>query len=594
MAVPKGNFFKELKRRNVIKVAITYAIVAWLVIQIAVATFPFLNLPGWGIPLVIWLSGLGFPIALILAWAFEMSPDGIIRTSSADSKENPLPNDRKKPPTIRLLIGFMLLIIAGQLVYNNYWGKGVSSKNIEKSIAVLPFTNMTGDNAQQHLCDGLTEEIIFRLSMVKGFDKVISRSSVMRYKNSDMSIPEIAKELGVANILTGSFSMSGDKVRITANLLHGESEAIITPYRYDRPYGDIFEIHSEVAHDVAAKLNTSLTENEEKGIKRIPTTNLEAYNLFLQSQYRLDALGMLGFDSIYYEMLNQVSDLDSSFSSAYAAKAQYWIVRGLYTGNLEREIVIKEIEPLLEKSIALDSSDYYVNVFIGYYELWYHWSFKEAVHYLTKAYELNPNLGGTITISILYSALGKSSEAAEFADIIFKNSAYTSNVYSAVVAYYFDGQIEKALKLIDDGIRIFGYEFSEVVNSATKVWNYLGEYSKTAELINKVWGNPIESNPHFLGHLAIAYNNTNRQSEALKYVEKLRELSAEGAVGSPSFYLAMYYANSENIEESFRWLNKAFETREVEMYWLKVNPLFKPLSIDPQWQEMLDKVGFPR
>ena len=156
-----NQFFQELKRRSVYKVAITYTVVAWLVMQIGSIVLPTIKAPDWVMQALLLFLIVGFPIALILAWAFEMSPDGIIRTTSVAAAEIPFPDSKKKPITYNLLIAFLLLVIAGQVIYTKYWHTGdVNTSNIEKSIAVLPFRNGSENQANQHFCDDMIEVIL--------------------------------------------------------------------------------------------------------------------------------------------------------------------------------------------------------------------------------------------------------------------------------------------------------------------------------------------------------------------------------------------------------------------------------------------------
>src|SRR6266516_976825 len=219
-AVNPKNFFGELKRRNVYKVAIAYAVVAWLLMQIATQVFPFLEIPNWAIRLVIMLIVIGFPIALIIAWAFELTPEGLKRTELADE----LP---KKSMRSRAWI--YVVIIAGAISVSLFFlGRYTSSKQSAelpaKSIAVLPFENLSGDPENAYFTDGIQEEILMRLAKIADL-KVVSRTSTVRYKRSPDNLREVAKQLGVANVLEGSVQRTADRVHVNVQLIKAASDA---------------------------------------------------------------------------------------------------------------------------------------------------------------------------------------------------------------------------------------------------------------------------------------------------------------------------------------------------------------------------------
>ncbi len=259
---PKPNFFKELKRRNVYKVAITYAIVAWLVIQISVATFPLLNLPAWTSTFIVVLFIIGFPIALILAWAFEMSPEGMIRTTSVEAEENPYPDSKKKPLTSNLIIGILLLALVGQFMYNKYWGSGepdsagqVAVAEIGKSIAVLPFTNMSSDPEQEYFSDGISEEIINVLAQIPDL-KVSSRTSAFQFRG-ETDIKTIGETLGVATVLEGSIRKSQNTIRVMVQLINVADGFHLWSQTYERELVDIFAIQDELSKSILGTIAMS-------------------------------------------------------------------------------------------------------------------------------------------------------------------------------------------------------------------------------------------------------------------------------------------------------------------------------------------------
>ena len=214
--------------------AITYGVVSWLIIQIATSTFPYLNIPDWCITFVIWAVIIGFPIALVLAWAFEMSPEGIIRTTSETANENPLPDYKKKPLTSKVLISILLLLVIGQFVYNRYWtGDDVDVTKLEKSIAVLPFKNMSSNEENQYFCDGMMEAILNHLSKIPEL-RVVSRTSVEQYRNNPPPITTIGEELDVSYVVEGSVQRIENQALITVQLIDARNDNRMWGHDFDR------------------------------------------------------------------------------------------------------------------------------------------------------------------------------------------------------------------------------------------------------------------------------------------------------------------------------------------------------------------------
>src|SRR5438445_8106289 len=273
------NFFTELKRRNVYKVAVAYAVVAWLLIQVATQVFPFFEVPNWAVRLVVLLIVIGFPIALVIAWAFELTPEGLKRTEVAD----PAPTQRSRS---RAWI-YVVLIAAALSIGLFFLGRftaspkqSVSATVSAKSIAVLPFDNLSRDPDNAYFASGIQDEIITRLAKIADL-KVISRTSTQQYQSKPGNLFEIAKQLGVANILEGSVQKAADQVRVNVQLIQVASDSHLWADTYDRKLVDIFGVESEVAKAIADALQAKLTGGEQQALAVKPTNNSEAYDAYL-------------------------------------------------------------------------------------------------------------------------------------------------------------------------------------------------------------------------------------------------------------------------------------------------------------------------
>ena len=294
------SFLSELKRRNVYKVAAAYAVISWLLIQIATQVFPFFEIPNWAVRLVVILLILGFPVALVCSWLFEITTKGIMRESEVE------PHESITKHTGRKIVGLTIVVAiaaAGLLAYQLFRPKkGAASAGrataslattaaaatapavpsiSPKSIAVLPFENLSEDKANAFFASGIQDEILTRLSKI-GALKVISRTSTQQYQSNPGNLIEIAKQLGVANILEGSVQKAGDAVHINVQLINAATDEHLWAESYDRELKNIFGVEGEVAGAIAQALRTTLTGSEEKAMAEKPTQNVEAYNSYLR------------------------------------------------------------------------------------------------------------------------------------------------------------------------------------------------------------------------------------------------------------------------------------------------------------------------
>jgi TolB-like protein/Tfp pilus assembly protein PilF len=312
------NFFTELKRRNVYKVAVAYAVVGWLLVQVATQVFPFLEIPNWAIRLVIMLIVIGFPIALIIAWAFEATPGGIKRTEAADAGGQ---HSRGGVWIYIVLIGAALSV--GLFFLGRYTASRKQTDSAElpaKSIAVLPFESLSEDKANAYFADGIQDEILARLSKIADL-KVISRTSTQKYKSAPTDLRTIAQQLGVRNVLEGSVQKAADQVRVTVQLINALNDSHLWAETYDRKLIDIFQVETDVAEKIASSLEAQLTGSEKKEIAVVSTRNSQAYDSFLRALaiYHED-----NYDARIRSLnaLEEAVRIDPDFAAAWALLAR--------------------------------------------------------------------------------------------------------------------------------------------------------------------------------------------------------------------------------------------------------------------------------
>lgn len=308
------SFFQELKRRNVYKVAVAYAVVGWLIVQVATQTFPFLDVPSWATRVVILLVVIGLPVALVVAWAFEFTPQGLKRTDATIDASETQPGGRGW-----VYVAVVAGLMSGGLFFlGRYSAPRESSEITGKSIAVLPFENRSEDKANAFFADGIQDEILTRLAKIADL-KVISRTSTQRYKSSPENLPEIAKQLGVEHVLEGSVQKAGEDVRVTVQLIRGTTDSHVWAETYDRKLTDVFAVESEIAGTIARALQAKLTPREQQAVAAKPTESPEAYEAYLRGLAIWNKLTVLPED--YDEMIKHLSRavaLDPRFAIAWS------------------------------------------------------------------------------------------------------------------------------------------------------------------------------------------------------------------------------------------------------------------------------------
>jgi TolB-like protein len=381
------NFFAELKRRNVYRAAVLYAMGAWLFAQIATQIFPFFNVPNSAIRFVIIALVLGFPIAMVLAWVYELTPEGIVRTEDVD-----LARQRGFGRKLDFVIIGLLLLVIAMLVYQRLPFRTESGEPIpEKSIAVLPFENRSEDKANAYFADGIQDEILTRLSKIADL-KVISRTSSQHYKSEPENLREIAKQLGVAHVVEGSVQRVGDTVRVNVQLIKAANDSHLWADTLDRKLTDILSVESEIAKAIADQLRAKLTGQEEQLIAAKPTDNPEAYDAYLrglaynvQTTYTpANALGAQKY-------LREAVRLDPKFALSWALLS-IADARGYITQALQPTVALREeTRQAAETALALQPNLGEALLAVGNYHYACLKDYDTAVRYFEQGRQLLPN-----------------------------------------------------------------------------------------------------------------------------------------------------------------------------------------------------------
>lgn len=480
-------------------------------------------------------------------------------------------------------VSVVILLIAVILLYQKYLNH--QNYSVEKSIAVLPFVNMSSDPQQDYFADGMMDEILNHLYKMGGL-KVTSRTSTLTYKGSKKSSTEIASELGVGNLLEGSVQKDGDRIRIIAQLINGKTDDHLWAETYVRKFKDVFSIQSDIAQQIASALKVKIDPAVKERIEAIPTENSEAYSLYLRAQD-------LGFETKQSKLLLETAlGLDSTFANAYVGLALHWINNGGYDGYLTSLEILKNAGPLLNKAIQINPDQVDAHTAFAYMSLLYKWDFatvEKEYKIVQRLSPSNPENAGIISLYLM--AVGRSAEALE---ILSKGIQKDSleDYYPLAQAYYLNGNSKRALQLINKNsylIKTYESSWSQYIKMNVFVENY--DRAIWAFDQNKDTYSP-KFNPLVLGYTAIAYYKTGHKDSTEGFLNILKARSVQSPIGSPSFFMAGIYTAMGDNDKAIQSLRKAYSDREVEMYWLKVEPVFNPLHNDPRFKEILDKIGF--
>lgn len=484
---------------------------------------------------------------------------------------------------IIITVSVLILLVACIFLYIKYFNKENSA--VEKSIAILPFRNMSNDPQQEYFAEGMMDEVLNHLYKIGGMN-VISRTSSMAYKDSKKTSKEIANELGVGNLLEGSVQKEGDHIRIIVQLINGKTDQHLWAETYDREFKDVFYIQSDIAQQIAAALKVRIDPDVKERIEKKPTENIEAYNLYLQA---IDAQASLN-KSI--SLLDAAIVLDSTFADAYAFKATCWLFRGGYDGDLNSQDAINHAQPLLEKALQLNPNLASAHSGIALMNLLYKWDFETVENEFQKVLQLNPsNTEIALSFSDFLLAMGRFGEALNYcADAFTKDSTSPSIRWGLALSQYYNNNSKKALQTMGTTVSLFENNTFIRLNDI-RINNYAGKYDNAVIAFRKyisLFGQHLY--PYILGHAAIAYYKTGQKDSAQKFLNEIIIRSKQSPVGSPSYFAAGIYTAMGKNDEAIKWLQKAYTDHEVEMYWLKVEPLFKPLRNDPRFKALLNKV----
>ena len=508
-----SGFFREIKRRKVYRVAAGYVVVAGGLIQLASAVAPAWELPSWSLRMVIVLLLIGFPIALILAWALEVTPEGIRATE-------PPPTGRRRRNIVALVgIGVVVSAAAGFFLLPR-----ASAHKVDKSIAVLPFENFSDDKENAYFADGIQDDILTNLSKI-GDLKVISRTSVMPYRGKEKNVKEIGKALGVSAILEGSVRKAGNRVRINVQLINAETDQHIWSDVYDRDLTDVFAIQTDLAKKIADELHAKLSPKEKEQITRKPTENGEAYLAFVQAHNLHHAVEDLPKLKQAEQLYQRALQLDPNFALAAASysRLKSWIYH-----TFERTDEPKQkARELAERALQLQPDLPEGHLALGFSYYYGDFDYGRALAEFAVAQKGLPNDAGVfLAIGAIQRRQGKWEESnvnLEKAVALTPNETWP--MQNLVLNYQMERDFDAANKLLDRALKLAPDSFNLWSLKAQTELSEKGTFEVVERVSTaaKEWPMSEETRMHLRGALAQTRLLQRRYQEALEMAQDLRD-----------------------------------------------------------------------
>ena len=580
------NFFAELKRRNVHKVAVAYIVGGWALAQGIAQVFPVFEVSNWAIRLIVLLIIIGFPVALILSWFLEITPEGIKATGVADAMA-PTAKHKNRVWIYVVIVGAAVSI--GLFFLGRYTAapKGFpSSDSVDESVAVMPFENLSHDPENAYFSEGVQEEILTRLAKIAEL-KVISRASTERFKSTDTDLREIAKQLGVTNILKGSVQKAGDQVRVSVQLINAPTGASLLAESYDRKLTDIFAVESDIARAVAATLQAKLTGSAERELAARPTGDPEAHKLYLKGRYFWNRRTVENLKkSIDY--FQQAIDKDPTYALAWAGLADAYSLGPIYSDTPPREDIQRALAAA-HKALELDDSMAEAHTSLANtlvddlqfaaaekefkraialnpnYATAYQWygeslqaqaRFQEAYEQLKKAQELDPlSLIINAVLGACLNTVGRPDEAIQqFRKTLDMDANFAPAIFMQAQVYEQRGDLKQALALYEKTASLSRTAIREAMVARIKA--QLGQTGEAQKILDELLAR--------------------RQQQ---YVQ--------------SYPIALIYLALGNKEEALKFLQAAYDERGIQIGGdtnsLKADKRLDPLRGDPRFDELVAK-----
>ena len=615
-----NSIIDELKDRKVIRTVVSYAVVAFVIMQLVEIVFPIFDFPKWTAQFVIILLALGLPVSVVVSWIFDRTPEGFVKavpTSSSVSKTE----DDTRPFYAKKRIIFLVAGVVGGLAIG--WlvprGDREEERIAERSIAVLPFDNLSDSKEDEYFSDGITEEIITQLSKVSDL-LVISRTSVLQYKGTTKTIREIGEELGVAAILEGSVRRDGDNLRITGQLIDTDSDQHLWADTYDRRMENIFQIQTDVATRIAEALDARISRSEKRSMATVPTQNVEAYTLYLKGRTEYFNYTYEGFEkSIDY--YRQALKLDPSYALAYSGMGDSYgqmfidnqdelyselsiqssekalsINKDLAEGYKARALIstylgrISEAIDMNKRAIELGYFMAESNLAFAY---WWQGDLSKSLKHHLRGRQSDPyNLRVVYILALAYQALEDYDELHNLISDAMEKHPDGFELHDILITQYcIEGNWKKARATMER-LLLLRPNDNHAHRVAADLFFFARDYNAALDHLQKMKHVPPDYK------IALAYVLLKKWDRGWAntlldevIAQQLKRIDEGGDVWSRTRYtLAEAYSVMNDKDSSLNWLEKAVDKGWTQYRWIEIDPRFDTIRDDPRYSEIIDRM----
>lgn len=600
-----ASLFSELKRRNVFRVGIAYTVIAWLIVQVLDVMLPTFGAPDWVQKVLILIVGLGLPVSLLFAWAYEMTPQGVMKTEDVNRSDSITSStgQRLNYVVIAVLImalGFFiwerqqLVVDSGSSVSDTI--QSVADKNLDKrSIAVLPFVNMSSDPEQEWFADGLTEELLNSLARTADL-LVAARTSSFKFKDSQDDIPTIAAALGVAHVLEGSVRRSGDRLRVTAQLIRAADGFHLWSQTYDRDPDDVIAVQEDLAIAIANALETAMDPAALAQMVSMGTSSVPAYEAYLEGLSLITKWSQTGEESLILEARNAFGialELDPDFSKAYAAVADFYSMQlrvtalGSSLTSDDPTELQRKYEDAIRRAIATTNDEVQQSAYEADLSLT-NLKYVQALNRINEVIRNRPNDRDALELkSAILIPMGRREESAAVqSELLAISGDDEDELQSRVVGFVFSGSVDSALPVITRALGLYpnnpnmAYQFHRAL-----MW--AGKYDEARPLLEIIRGSEMDAVNALIADA--------RQSCADNDYAAARKLYDEILIsnqGTTIPFLAHYLFGE--VEEANALLRPYHDSDDLIALASYLNYPFFDAAYFPKLQAILDEQGIVR
>lgn len=502
-----------------------------------------------------------------------------------------------------VLVSFYIVYTTGSFTRNNpesesfQIGSGTDNAIPVRSVAVLPLNNLTGNDDMDYLGDGMSHAVVSKLTELTSFDKIVPFQSVLRFRNSELDIPSLADTLGVNYVLEGNFQVIQDQIEIRFHLIKAPEDHTLWTKTYVGEWKaeDLFEIQNQIAEDILENLKLEAGEEEIERMQTKLTDNARAYDLYLKGLYQFRQFTNQGvINSI--ELFNKAVALDPYFLEAYLALSDSWAICGFVWGIVSEEKAWEELNKALDSARSIEglSEDELQELkrferFMGYH---FKWDFNAAKPYYTKFMETG-EFGNQWAIMnyARHQGVGLQAVLEEINKSIREdpNSPYSYRVKAQFL--YMLGREEEALKLLQDHIRFFTDDYTFLFETA-QLFYVFGDFENMHNNLEVLREKFRDRAPIIWMLMAVDHNIRGEEEQEKRMLDSLDLAYREKRGGSPAWFTALYYTHLKEYDKTLEWLEHSFNRGEVEMIWLRSEPMLEPVHRDPRYLDLYRKVGF--